>query len=270
MVSAERGASLPARLPDTFKSHLASVLFHLAAVGVVVLVTPRAGEKREEVIEVEIAVTKERPAPEPEPEIPPELVEPPKTARVPPRPDRVPDEVKVKKVKEEARPLAPAGPEPPPDLASFEAPFSISMEATVEGGAGIVVAVAPRGPGNVFAEPERPGPSGFGDSLPPPGVKVSSWWEITEEPEPLNDRDFKPVYPPEAKGSGLEGVVVVELLIDSRGRVTRARVVRGAGHGFNESALAYCRRLRFRPAKANKVAVASRIEWEVRFRLHNE
>ncbi len=151
--------------------------------------------------------------------------------------------------------------------------FEIDMGATVEGGDGIEVVAVASGGGNVMVDPDRGGVSGLKGPAPPPtyvpDVEVSRTWEITAEPEPLNDRRHKPEYPPDRKARGDEAEVVVELLIDASGKVTHARVIEGASADFNASALAYCRRLRFKPAESNGTPVASRIEWVVEYRYHN-
>jgi TonB family protein len=85
-------------------------------------------------------------------------------------------------------------------------------------------------------------------------------------PEPVNDHDFEPVYPPQARRDGREAVVVVELHIDPTGRVASAHALEAPrGWGFEKAAEDYARRLRFRPALAGRKPVASRIEWSVHF-----
>jgi TonB family protein len=101
-------------------------------------------------------------------------------------------------------------------------------------------------------------------------VKVARDWQVTTQPEPLNDRDFEPDFPPVAKREGREAAVVVRLFIDAGGAVARAEVVSGPrGHGFRKAALAYARKLRFAPARAGENPVASRIEWTVHFYVRN-
>lgn len=57
----------------------------------------------------------------------------------------------------------------------------------------------------------------------------------------------KPVYPPAAKTSGAQGKVVVEVLIDERGKVVEARVI--SGHPFlQQAAIQAARQARFAPA----------------------
>ena len=45
-------------------------------------------------------------------------------------------------------------------------------------------------------------------------------------PIPTKIRDVKPVYPADAQGSGVQGIVIIEATIDPAGKVFDARVVR--------------------------------------------
>ncbi len=287
------GQGIRARtLLERLEPYTASVLLHVAGVvALVVLVPTERQEPKPEIIEVEIiserapVAVQKPPVVEPEP---PPVVEPdPPLVAIeePKRPEVVPEDTPVKKVVKRARVYHPEPellkrdkPGPPDAVPSFEPAlptprFEIDMSATVEGGDGIEVVAVAGGGGNVLADPTRPGISGLRGPTPPPtrapDVEVTNTWEITAEPEPINDRRFRPSYPADRKARGDEAAVVVELQIDPSGKVTNARVVRGAGADFNASALAYCRRLRFKPAESNGIPVASRIEWEVQYRFHN-
>ncbi|HVV86071.1 MAG TPA: energy transducer TonB, partial [Kofleriaceae bacterium] len=79
--------------------------------------------------------------------------------------------------------------------------------------------------------------------------------------------DVRPAYPAAAERLGLEGEVVLALVVDAGGRVTDVHVVKGAGHGFDEAALAVARQLRFVPGRKRGAAVAVRVTWTCRFRL---
>lgn len=74
-------------------------------------------------------------------------------------------------------------------------------------------------------------------------------------------------YPPDARAGELEADVAVEIVVDTAGAVTDARVVRKAGSGFDESALAAVRRYRFAPATREGRPVRVRMRWSVQFRL---
>ena len=45
-------------------------------------------------------------------------------------------------------------------------------------------------------------------------------------PPPTRIKDVKPVYPAEAQGSGVQGVVIIEAVIDPAGKISDARVLR--------------------------------------------
>lgn len=76
-----------------------------------------------------------------------------------------------------------------------------------------------------------------------------------------------PAYPPAARAAQVEADVGLELVVDARGRVAEARVVRPAGYGFSESALAAVRAYRFSPAQRAGAPVRVRMRWTVQFRL---
>ena len=259
-------------LLDVFKSHFASLLLHGSIILVVVLLTTFGAKKPAEVIEVEIIES--LPVPDP-----PAIEAPKPTPR--PEPASIPDEVPIEKVERTARPYhpradelnqqiqQPAAPETR-RLPQFSPAFAISMDATITGGDGIEVMAVGGDSANVLADPGRPGFYGIQDTSAQdlgqggfPGVELADSWEITVEPEPINDRAFKPVYPPNARMQRREAVVEVALAIDPAGKVIKTRVLRSGGSEFSESALEYCRKLKFKPARANQVPVASRIVWEV-------
>jgi TonB family protein len=77
----------------------------------------------------------------------------------------------------------------------------------------------------------------------------------------------RPEYPAAARALGVEGTVSLELVVDREGRVVEARVVRAAGHGFDDSALRALRGARFRPALREGQAVRVRMPWTIDFRL---
>jgi TonB family protein len=65
----------------------------------------------------------------------------------------------------------------------------------------------------------------------------------------------------------LEADVVLELVVGTLGNVESATVTRGAGHGFDEAALAAVRNYRFTPAERTGTRVRVRMPWVVQFRL---
>ena len=85
-------------------------------------------------------------------------------------------------------------------------------------------------------------------------------------------RAMSPTYPPAAREDGVRARVVVEVDVDTEGRVTGARILRrwhlsegGAAqpvarlqYGLEDAALTAAKQSRFRPARAGGVAVATR------------
>jgi TonB family protein len=60
-----------------------------------------------------------------------------------------------------------------------------------------------------------------------------------------------PIYTAEAKKLGLEGDVLVEVVFPASGPVRVVRVVKGLGHGLDESAVHTAEQIRFKPALQN-------------------
>ncbi len=89
----------------------------------------------------------------------------------------------------------------------------------------------------------------------PPTTSV----EITYKPNP--------VYTQEARQLKLEGEVLLDVLFAANGQLHVNRVVRGLGHGLDESALAAANMMRFKPALRNGVPVDSTAVVHVVFRL---
>jgi protein TonB len=78
----------------------------------------------------------------------------------------------------------------------------------------------------------------------------------------------QPRYPPLALQRGIEGTVVVSVLVDETGAVAEASVVRASprGLGFEDAATRYVRSRRYQPATKGGVPVRVRIEVAVEFR----
>ncbi|MCC7537667.1 MAG: TonB-dependent receptor, partial [Deltaproteobacteria bacterium] len=83
---------------------------------------------------------------------------------------------------------------------------------------------------------------------------------------PSLERTVEAAYPEEALRLGLEGDVLLELVVSSEGLVTDVRVVTGAGHGFDEAAIEAARRFELAPARRDGEPVAARIRYLYRFR----
>ena len=88
---------------------------------------------------------------------------------------------------------------------------------------------------------------------------------VTEMPKLLNE--YRIPYPPEAKAKGIQGAVVMELLIDFEGRVRDVKLLAGPGSGLDQAALQAVQEFRFAPAKIEDKAVSVKIRYAYRFVL---
>lgn len=112
----------------------------------------------------------------------------------------------------------------------------------------------PRGGAGAVIKDEKPKDDG---QKAPQGITM---------PRPRNYAP--PVYPPEAEKAGLEAEVVLKLEIDKTGKVKKAEVEKGAGHGFDEAAIEAAMKLDFEPArKADGTPFAARILYRYAFTL---
>jgi protein TonB len=78
---------------------------------------------------------------------------------------------------------------------------------------------------------------------------------------------MRALYPEAARRDGLEGDVLLEILVSVSGEVEEVRVARGAGHGFDEVARGLARGMRFEPATRAGRPVPVWIPWTWKFRL---
>jgi TonB family protein len=72
---------------------------------------------------------------------------------------------------------------------------------------------------------------------------------------PTKMRDVRPVYPPDALAAGIQGVVIIETVIDESGSVSNARVLRSVP-GLDDAALDAVRQWQFTPTLLNGVPVS--------------
>jgi TonB family protein len=80
-------------------------------------------------------------------------------------------------------------------------------------------------------------------------------------------REVKPDYTEEGRRRGIEGEVVVEIVVRRDGRVGDVRLLRGLGAGLDERAIDAVRQWRFSPAERQGAPVDVMVEVSVEFRL---
>ena len=87
--------------------------------------------------------------------------------------------------------------------------------------------------------------------------------QLTRAPAVLSRVDA--VYPQSAQAEHLEGDVTLQIDISAEGKVTGVTVLKGAGHGFDEAAVAALKQYIFSPAEIDGEAAAVQIEYTQHF-----
>jgi TonB family protein len=79
----------------------------------------------------------------------------------------------------------------------------------------------------------------------------------------------KPRYSPEARANKVEGIMLLQAVIDKDGTVRDAKILRGLGYGLDESAIdTMTKQWRFKPGTYNGQPVAVQVNIEITFRLY--
>jgi TonB family protein len=149
-------------------------------------------------------------------------------------------------------------------LGSFELPSGTGYGNGTGGASGARGTVASAGFGNGVATPAAAtGPrgavqsGGFGSVEITPAAKSSP--KQSEEAPAIQPvvilSKSNPVYTVEARKLGIEGEVLVEVIFRASGQVQTVRVVKGLGHGLDETALHAAEQIRFKPAMQEGRAV---------------
>jgi periplasmic protein TonB len=131
-------------------------------------------------------------------------------------------------------------------------PKSVTSEQGEEVKAGNTVAKAPD------QEVLKPGDP---DALPVP----SEEYLVTSMPELKSE--VRVPYPPEARKRGISGAVIMNLLIDTLGKVREVSLVEGPNAELNSAAIAAAKGFQFTPAMIRDKPVAVRIRYKYNFVL---
>jgi periplasmic protein TonB len=211
-----------------------------------------------------VAVRLKEPPPTPEP--PPE---PAKPAPAAPKP-----EPRRLAVHEAPRKLADAPADAPRDrvpreVAPTERPaavgggsepvFGLSMESTSAHGSGPAMPV-----GNTLQTRQK-GPAAKPEAVKPLAAPVRAY-EVTKMPLPRGRCSGE--YTDGAKAAGIEGTVVLDLVVGADGVPREITVVKGLPHGLTEAAVAAVQKCRFVPGERDGSPVAVRLRgFKIRFVL---
>lgn len=256
-----------------------------AAVQTVRQIEPRTPRP---VVQERIAMQVVQPKPAPPPATPEPPKPPPVEAPKPP-PAAKPEPKRKPKPKPKPTPVAQPAPPPPkpmpaPEMPAAEPPApakpppkliaGLTLGSTVKGGGGPRFGVgntAMGAPGRVAAAPKA-GPMVRGpvDRAAPAGSEgaLSSAPPPKRKPARLRQK-FVPTYPDAAREAGIEGTVILALTIGADGVVERVRVIRGLGHGLDESAAEAAKKTRWFPATRGGRPITETRRFNVRFTLES-
>ena len=108
---------------------------------------------------------------------------------------------------------------------------------------------------------------GVGNGIVPSSDQVLSVDVVQEKPERLAGP--QPVYPPLLQQAGIQGVVRVEAIIDTTGRVepNSVRVVESPNPGFDQAAKTVVLKSLYRPARVYGKAVRVLIQQPINFQI---
>jgi protein TonB len=193
------------------------------------------------------------PLPTPEPEAPPPPPEAPKPpqvvherVRAHPTPTRTPQPVAES-------PPPPDVPRPTADPSAAPV-FGVNMESTSPGGSGPSLPLGNSGRG---APAQSGGGNGPDRRAPPVPMAPVQAYEVTKMPLPQGRCNG--VYTDEARQAGTEGTVVLELIVDEKGRTRDIHVVSGLPNGLTEAAIAALKACHFEPGEKDGKPVPVRI-----------
>ncbi len=236
-----------------------SVAAHFALGEALSTLPPRDEPSRDRRIEITVIEpprpVEPEPPPPPEPPKPEPIVKPTPAAKptpkATPRPTQPAPQITAAAPAETAAPNAAVG--------TSEAPaqpvFGVTMESTSTGG----TTTAPVGNTTV------PQPSGK-ESGGGPAKQVApvAAVEVTKMPLPQGACSGK--YTDDARAAGIEGTVVLDLVVDETGRAREITVVSGLDHGLTEAAVAALKACRFSPGERSGQRVPVRVRgFKIRF-----
>jgi len=224
---------------------------------------PRHADSAKRIISLRV-VSPPPPAPEPPPE--------PTTTRQPPIPKPAVAHVRTHvrsppTAQEIPRQETPPPPERPaaPNEGAAGPIFGVSMESTSQAGSGPAMKVGHTGGGPV----DGPGDDGDarggrkGLAAPVPAYEVTTM--------PLPQGRCEGQYTEEAKNAGIEGTVILDVIISETGRVRDVHVVSGLPHGLTEAAIAAVKGCHFSPGEKDGKAVPVKIPgYKIRFGLSTD
>lgn len=102
---------------------------------------------------------------------------------------------------------------------------------------------------------------------PPPSEQAQEFYAFDEPPMLI--KSINPRYPDLARQAGIEGTVLIEVLVNEEGKIEQARVIQSdVTPAMEKAALEAVKKFLFKPAKQRTVPVPARMAIPIRFKLH--
>jgi periplasmic protein TonB len=165
----------------------------------------------------------------------------------PPKPIEAPKEMLQRPTA--ARPAPPPAAAPLPDPVTATHPALAAMPDF-----GINLSGGPGGPGGIavpMGDPRAPVAAAlpikektFARTAAPAAGADDCAEDLVK---PKRQGFLQPTYTDDARTAGIEGRVFVQVMVDASGEVLDTKVVKGLGHGLDESALSAAKRMHFKP-----------------------
>ncbi len=233
---------------------VAAVVGHLLLIRGVVHLPQRAETARPVVVQVLLKVPPPEPEKPPEPEATPE----PQPAHQAPARRRATADVP----RRENLPKNPPPTERPAtgtDTTTTPV-FGISMESTSAAGTGPAMPV-----GNTL-QTKQGHAKPTGTAVKPLAAAPAQAYEVTRMPVPIGDCRGN-YYTEEAKQAGVEGMVILKVLVGEDGRVRDVKVVQGLPHGLTEAAVRAIKACRYTIGEKEGKPVPVWVPGRIRFVL---
>ncbi len=112
---------------------------------------------------------------------------------------------------------------------------------------------------------ERTDFTGFEKAPPPPEIETPDFVPYDTPPMPV--KLVEPIYPDIARQAGIEGVVILKLLVDVDGRVLKAQVLKSLNQALDVEAVKAAKASLFSPAKQRDKPVRVWVSYPVEFVL---
>ena len=80
---------------------------------------------------------------------------------------------------------------------------------------------------------------------------------------------LKKFYSEIARKTGIDGIVIVQFIVNKMGEVESPQIIRGIGGGCDEEVLRVIKKMKFSPGIQNGILVNVKMSQSVRFQLKN-